>query len=177
MENIETQSGFTLLELMITLFIAGIIATIAIPSFRALINGSRLTAYSNDFVSALNYARTEAIYRNSDIVVMKLGSAPNDKVWDGGWQIWDLNAVPDELLKQHEGTIRNGFTLRSTSSFQNSITYNSDGISETTTGALGLGRFVVCDATATLGTSREIIINNVGRVRTEVGNATTCTPP
>ena len=51
--------GFTLVELVVVLAIGAILLTIAIPGYALLVNGSRLTALTNDLVSALHLARSE----------------------------------------------------------------------------------------------------------------------
>lgn len=59
------QTGFTILELMASLAVAGVLLIIAIPSFRQLILSSRLTTAANDMVAAINIARMEAVKRNA----------------------------------------------------------------------------------------------------------------
>jgi len=56
--------GFTLIELMVTLAVAGILMVIAIPSFRNITLKNRLSTTANQFVDALNTARMEAVKRN-----------------------------------------------------------------------------------------------------------------
>ncbi|HEX7342312.1 MAG TPA: GspH/FimT family pseudopilin [Rhodanobacteraceae bacterium] len=58
--------GFTLVELMITIFVAAILITIAVPSFQHVIASTRLTTTSNSLVNALQVARMQAIKRNAD---------------------------------------------------------------------------------------------------------------
>jgi len=58
------QRGFTLIELMVTLAVAGILLGIAVPSFRQLIFSNRLTATANEVVTALTVARSESVKRN-----------------------------------------------------------------------------------------------------------------
>lgn len=66
---INRSSGFSLIELMVTIVVAGIILSIAIPSFRNLILSNELTTTTNDWVSAVNTARSEAIKRGASAVV------------------------------------------------------------------------------------------------------------
>jgi prepilin-type N-terminal cleavage/methylation domain-containing protein len=54
-------SGFTLIELMIVLTIAGILAFLAAPSMKSFIYTERLAGEARDMIEDLNYARSEAI--------------------------------------------------------------------------------------------------------------------
>jgi type IV fimbrial biogenesis protein FimT len=66
----KTRSqGTTLMELMTALAVLGVMVAIAVPSFRQFTADSRSTAYTNDVVTALNLARSEALHRSSNVVV------------------------------------------------------------------------------------------------------------
>ena len=66
------DSGFTLLELMVTLFVALVLAGVAVPNMRGFAQNSRISTQTNDLVADLNFARSEAIKRGaSNVVVCK----------------------------------------------------------------------------------------------------------
>ncbi len=61
--------GFTLIELMVTLAVVVILALLAIPSFRDLIDKSRLRGATDDVVNILNTARGSAVKLQKDVNV------------------------------------------------------------------------------------------------------------
>lgn len=63
----RASGGFTLVELMVTVFVAAILLVIAVPSFRSIIASSQLRAAADDVYSAVSTARIEAIKRNATI--------------------------------------------------------------------------------------------------------------
>lgn len=77
------RGGFTMIELIVTMSVASILAAIAIPSFVALSQGERRIAEVNDMVLALNYARSEAVKQNSPTGV----SVTANGSWAGGWNV------------------------------------------------------------------------------------------
>lgn len=59
----RAQTGFTLLELMLVVTIAGILLGIGIPAMGNLIRSARITGAANDVMAGLHFARSEAIKR------------------------------------------------------------------------------------------------------------------
>ena len=63
------KNGFTLIELMIALAIAGILLGVGIPSFSQAMKNSRISANYNSVAQALYIARSEAV-KGSDIITV-----------------------------------------------------------------------------------------------------------
>jgi type IV fimbrial biogenesis protein FimT len=61
----RSLSGFTLVELMITIAVAAILLVIAVPSFRNIMASNQLTTAANEIVGAIHVARMEAVKRNA----------------------------------------------------------------------------------------------------------------
>src|SRR5688500_2290997 len=65
----RAPNGFTLLELMVVLAIAGVLAAIAIPAMGDFMRNSRITAAANDVMAALHFTRSEATKRRQPVTL------------------------------------------------------------------------------------------------------------
>ncbi|MDG4553252.1 MAG: GspH/FimT family pseudopilin [Candidatus Competibacter sp.] len=167
------RSGFTLVELIITVALAAIIVTIGIPSFRtAILNNSR-TAQVNEFIGVLNFVRSEATKRGMRVTICRrlndtTCAIDTTSIWENGWIVFvDQNedsviGAGEEILKVY-GAIPNNFTLRTGGSFTQSVAYLPSGVSSSNTN-FGTDTFKLCDSRG-VDQARFIAISITGRAR------------
>ncbi len=67
--NKDKARGFTLLELMVTIFVVAIILGIGIPSFLQTIQTSRMASTTNDLITGMHLARSEAVKRRAPVTI------------------------------------------------------------------------------------------------------------
>lgn len=80
------QSGFTLIELMVTISVLAILLGVGVPSFQATIQGNRISTSANDLVAALQFARSEAVRRGVNVTVCSSNDqATCSGAWSDGW--------------------------------------------------------------------------------------------
>lgn len=82
-----------MVELMVTIAVLGILATIAAPNFTSLIAGWRVRNAVENFQSTLHFARSEAIKRGGGVQIQPTSGAD----WSTGWQVIDTKTPGDPL--------------------------------------------------------------------------------
>ena len=172
MKTINRESGFTLIELMITVAIAAIILTLAVPSFRTAILNNTRTSVVNEFLGVLNLARSEAIKRGIKVEICRSSdgsscASDNTGIWEDGWIVWsDQNNSgaldANEIIRIYSKS-SNGFTLRTSTNLTQWIAYLPSGVSTGDNG-LGTGTFRLCDSRG-VDEARFIVISMTGRSR------------
>lgn len=75
--------GFTLIELMVTLAILGIIVGLAAPAMSDFVVRQRVSSQASELILALALARSEAVKQGIDIAVLPVTNAGTG--WSDGW--------------------------------------------------------------------------------------------
>ncbi len=160
--NRQRQIGFTLVELLVTLVVASVLATLAVPAYQELIRDTRMTTQINDFVAALHYARSESVKRGSNVNIDALSASTN---WTGGWRAYaDTDA--DGIQDAGENDIRRGdalaapLTLTAGPAGTVRIRYRPTG----TITSVNPLTFDLCDSGIAGETGRRITITAIGRI-------------
>lgn len=185
--SVKVQQGFTLIELITTVIIAGILLTIAVPSYQEFIRKNQTVTQTNNLVSALNLARSEAIKRGIQVTIHRKGST--SQVWDSGWDIFtDINGdgtldddadanlceTGEDCLLRTYDSLPNGYTLRTGANYDDWIAYLPSGLSRSSSGTAN-DTFRVCanytNNTEAMAKGRALSVSVSGRPRTSIGTA------
>ena len=161
------------MELVITLVIAAILFTLAIPSFQAFVQNSRMTTQANELIVDLAFARSEAMKRSENVLMCVKESATD--TCDTTAPEWHLNRViwvdgnrdntmdTGEILRQRDRL--EGGNVLLTSNIPATLTFRRDGFANVTAPAAGLANhFKLCDARRNAH-SRAVVVDTTGRAR------------
>lgn len=182
--------GFSLIELMVVIAIAAVLAGLAVPSFQGLIASSNLTSATNDLVATLARAKSDAIRRGNRVTVCMSSDGANcttTGTWTQGWIMFNDRIHPSGNAAVESTDDITAITAAQTNSIeiksnQAYFSYSADGQAKSMDGGSGAGRIRVCSTSSALTNdtrAREVVINWVGRVNVEkpTGVAATCPAP
>ena len=142
-----------MVELLITVAVSALLLSVAIPSFTEMVQNNRLTTQANQFIIALNYARSEAIKRGATIDVIAT-NATSANEWGGGWKVAVNGGADLKLFPALDGS-----SVLNSPADISSFQYLANGRATVTE------NFTLCDD-RTGETGRQISISTTGRADT-----------
>jgi type IV fimbrial biogenesis protein FimT len=160
----DKQGGVTLIELLFTLVILGVLLSMGIPNMRDFLRNSRMTGYANDLLADINLARTESVKRRALVTICASANptatnptcAANDGTSFTGWVVFVDDANPnaasandgnaaintgETILRRHD--VIGGATARSDAGF---ISFANTGFARNVGTTVSATVVVMCDS-------------------------------
>lgn len=161
------RRGFTLVELVVTLAIVAVLATIALPAFGKLIGRTRAQVARSDLEYSLNHARLAAVSRGLHVVACPSSDFDDCAAtthWHSGWLLFadvdhDGHRGADEPVIATNQARDAGVGILATVG-RLRVDYRPDGSASGTNVTL-----TVCDRAAGTQDASTIVISPSGRVR------------
>lgn len=176
----RSQLGLTLIEMLVTLSIAGLLLGAAVPGFGRLMADARLSAEADALVRHLNLARTTAVDGGTPTVLCPSVdglSCTSEPLWHQGYLLFvdrdgDRVRDLDEPVLRHRPGASDAPISVTSSSARRLVRFDVDG----SAGGTNL-TITLCDRSAQVA-PRAVIVSNVGRPRVSTkasdGSALTC---
>ncbi|WP_019021688.1 GspH/FimT family pseudopilin [Thioalkalivibrio sp. ALE23] len=163
--------GLTLIELLVALAVFITLSTVGVSSMQTLVDRSRVTATTNQLLTALHFTRSEAVRLNHTVTLCasRDGRTCTGTDWSHGWIAYrnphhlDQPASAEDILRATSLPAGRGIEIAGNSPVRHYVSYGNAGISRRHSGALQMGTLRLCGRHA----GRNLIINAAGRPRTE----------
>lgn len=184
--------GFTMIELMVTLAIMALLATLAAPSFNQVIASTRVSSATNELYGSLALAKSEAVRSGNRVTVCPSSDATTcltsaSATWATGWIIFqDISRTTsfasidagDNILQIGQ-EVSGDITILGSTPY---ASFASDGTAKLINGGFYQGRIRVCSRSTSLqndARARDITILRSGRIEISkpTGVAATCPAP
>jgi len=187
----KTCSGFTLPEVIITLGVAAIILSTAVPGLSNTIKDNRLATRVNDVITDIHFARSEAAKRDVRVILCRSKNpnastpecnidSPTEYTWTWGYLIFAdngtatnsvYNAGSDILLRRGQPA-PSGVNIRTSSAWNKNLEFNPNG--STNEGGT-TAKMSICDDRGK-DDGRQIVVAPSGIPKMYSDNISTCSP-
>jgi type IV fimbrial biogenesis protein FimT len=145
-----TSKGFTLIELLICLSIAGILFMFILPFGESFLAKNKLSARTEEIVTALHFARSQAILLNQNLILTPI----NQQNWSSG-MVLSVEQGNQTLYtwQWHDQDL----TLTWAGMYDDYLLFTPRVLNSVLAGS-----FSVCSS---LGNGKKIQMNRIGRIR------------
>jgi len=142
---------------MVALTIVAVLVAIAAPSYRDFILDTQMSGEANEFLTSVNFARSEAIKRNGRVTMCKssdgAGCADADSGgWNQGWIVYVdagaagvFNQGTDVILRVHGRLTTSSTLVGATDDVATYVSFIQDGRSQLGGGAAQAGNVDLCN--------------------------------
>lgn len=171
-----------MLECMVVVLIATIVLGIGVPSLAEMTGAMRTSNFSNELLASVWLTRNEAIRTNHRVKLCKSANGSDcttHGTWSQGWLVFvDQNVNgqrehTEPVLRRHEA-LPQGWSITGNAPVHNYVMYDPGGDSILSNGAFQAGTLTICQQNSGATEAVRIIINKVGRPRTDKATLSSC---
>ena len=175
-------AGFSLIELMFTIALAGVLTAVAAPSVTKLLKTNRVQSEASSFVGDLMFARTEAVKRGQNVSVCVSSDGVNcltTNTWQSGWIVFSDSAAAcagvtgtTPMLRTRKA-FTGGDTFAASQASSTCVTFNREGF--TSNLGTALVTFTLHTSDTLAGATRCVTVDLGGRMVTrKAGEVPSC---
>ena len=151
-----------MIELIVTMFVGAMLLAIAIPALNNFVLSDRDTGQVNSLASSFNYARSEAVRRNTSygIEVCPSGGGTTcnaGALWSQGWIVLDLDPTDGAPVLQSVPAFAGSNNVAATGTGATGITFTAFGAT-----AAGANIIItICDSRGAAN-ARDVEVTTIG---------------
>lgn len=163
----STETGFTLIELMISIVVLAILTIMAVPSFQNILMNYKVSTLNQNLFSSINFARITALNQNVATKLCPFSAANSTSCgnnWSSGWIVVTQPSSGSPILLQTNQLASSGPALSATG--VTDVSFNTRGL--TTAQA----NFKICDSRgASYASSLMVLTTGYTQMGSSLGKA------
>lgn len=182
MRDAAWSKGYTLVELLVAMGFMTALMAWAAPSLTGVVYASRVRAGADALNHSLSLARSEAVKRNTHVIMCRsvdgrLCSAQAG--WEQGWIVFpdangDGQPESQAQILHYEERAAEGLRILGNWPVGHYVSYTPYGRTRLLSGAFQAGTFTVCSEGRAGVKARQVVINSVGRARVAQAPVSAC---